>query len=137
MTQSAYCSCFNVRVGVNNKRSGCKFLTSQSSKTNFSGAGMLRSMHTDDNIKRIHKRIRKDRDTSTRRRLIQLGFPQESLQRISHFTVRMFSYKIQPVQELKLTDYQQPLDYAIYFRQNAEENYNFVYERQSSFLLAC
>ncbi|XP_023311192.1 uncharacterized protein LOC111692289 [Anoplophora glabripennis] len=128
LTQRAYRRYFNVRVGPSEStinRLVANF-RQQGAVRNLPGAGRRRTVHTDDNIERVQESIREDGETSTRRRSTQLGLSRGSLQRILH-TIRMFPYKIQLVQELKPTDYQQRLDYAIYFRQKAEENHDFIH----------
>lgn len=128
LTQRAYRRQFNVRVAPSQStinRLVANF-RQQGAVRNLPGAGRLRTVHTFDNIQVVQESIREDPETSTRRRSTQLGLSRGSLQRILH-TIRMFPYKIQLVQELKPTDYQQRLDYAIYFQQNAQENPNFIH----------
>ena len=50
--------------------------------------------------------------TSTRRRSAKLNMTRTTLQRILH-NLNLFPYKIQLVHELKPTDYQERLNYAI------------------------
>ncbi|CAK1588565.1 unnamed protein product [Parnassius mnemosyne] len=114
LTQRAYRRFFNVRVGPS--ESTINHLVAnfrqQGAVRNLPGAGRRRTVHTDDNIELVQRSIREYGETSTRRRSTQLGLSRASLQRTLH-TLGMFPYKIQLVQELKPTEYQQRLDYAV------------------------
>ncbi|CAH1114353.1 unnamed protein product, partial [Psylliodes chrysocephalus] len=97
----------------------------QCSVRNRLGTGRPHTARTSENIERVRESVEESAETSTRRRSAQLGLSRRSLQRILA-TLHMFPYKIQLVQEIKPTDYQQRLDYAIALQRKARENRDFI-----------
>lgn len=128
LTRRAYRRYFNVRnlpsAATINRLVG--HFEETGSVRNARIPGRPRTVQTEENIERVVNSVQESSGTSTRRRSTQLGLSRRSLQRILA-AIHMFPYKIQLVQELKPIDYQQRLDYAIYFQQKAEENPDFIH----------
>ena len=65
-----------------------------------------------ENVERVKCSIEECAGTYTRRRSAELNMDRTTLLRILH-NLHLFPYKIQLVHELKPTDYQERLDYAV------------------------
>ncbi|CAK9826872.1 hypothetical protein ANTRET_LOCUS4642 [Anthophora retusa] len=78
------------------------------------------------NIERVQQSIQENPETSTRRRSAELGLSRRSLRRILREDLMMFPYKVQLVQELKPTDYEQRLVYAVRLQEVTSDN-NFIH----------
>lgn len=127
LTQRAYRRFFNVRTGPSAPTINrlVENFRQHGTVRHLPCTGRPRTVHTEENIQRVVDSVQDSPETSTRRRSAQLGLSRRSVQRILA-ALHMFPYKVQLVQELKPLDYQQRLDYAISFRQKAEENRDFI-----------
>jgi len=88
-------------------------------------AGIRHSSMIPENAEYIQGSIEEFAGTSTRRQSAELNMGRTTLQRILH-NLHFFPYKIQLVHELKHTDYQERLDYAVRIQKLAKEETGFI-----------
>ena len=102
-----------------------KFQETETTAAHRQGCGKTRAIQDDASIQLVEASAADQHKSSTRRRLIQLGFSCTSLQRILVKDLKHHPYKILLTRKLHPTNYQKPSDFAGRFLQLAE-NENFV-----------
>lgn len=115
LTQRAYRRFFHDRNGPSEatiNRLIARF-RQQGAVSDLPRTGRPKTACTEENVQRVQESVHENPTTSTRRRSTQLRLSRRSIQRILA-KLKMFPYKVQLVQELKPTDYQQRLDFAVF-----------------------